>query len=416
MYIKRIIDEQLEKYLKVFGGVLIEGPKYCGKTRTCEEFAKTKIYFQNPSDRKRLSALIEQDPLLLFSTDKPLLLDEWQEYPVLWDSVRYYIDMHNSKGDFLLTGSSQSRNIKTMHSGVGRIGKILLRPLSIYEMQISQSSISIEELFDGYKPINQKCNLTLDDYMNVICKGGWPASINLDYEQSLVSIYEYAQDLYKLDTFDKNNRQSTILRKLLYSLSRNILTDISFEKIRKEVVVNENELTERTLYNYYEKLKNYFIVEDLPAWDPHIRSKARLIKKVKRNFIDPSIAVGILRLNKEKLIDNLDYYGFLFESLVIKDLRILIQNLGGNVYYYKDNTNLDIDVIVQLNNGRWGALQVKVGSSKIDEAAKELDLFLNKIDYTYLEKPSFVGIITGTEYAYTRSDDKIVIPLGLLKP
>jgi predicted AAA+ superfamily ATPase len=203
---------------------------------------------------------------------------------------------------------------------------------------------------------------------------------------------------------------------LLSSISRNILTQVSFTKIRNDIVSNSVQLTERTVFNYYEKLKNYFIIEDVEAWNTHIRSKARLTTSPKRNFIDPSIAIGALRLNTESLINDLNYYGFLFESLCIRDLRILIDDLGGEIFYYGDNTGLDIDAIIQLKDGRWGAVQIKVGSSKIEQAANELDLFINKLDFTKIKKPSFLMILTGTEYSYQRNDGKIVVPLGLIEP
>jgi len=417
-YIPRLIDKKIESYLRVFGGVLIEGPKYSGKTRTCEQFSKTQVYLQNPADKKRFDELISLDPRLLLKGEYPILLDEWQDYPTLWDAVRIEVDQKQLKGGFLLTGSSQSRNVKTLHSGTGRIGKILMRPMSLYESSYTGTTISLKDLFDGKKFEPTICNLTLDDYMNIICKGGFPGSRDLNYEDSLIATNDYILELTKLKISSSKSKRtaSTVNLRLLQAIARNLLTTFSFKKLQSEVTNKDSELSQRTIYNYYEKLKNYFIIEDVEAWNTHIRSRARLNKIPKRNFIDPSIAVGALSLNKNSLINDLEYYGFLFESLVIKDLRILLQELNGEVFYYGDNTNLDIDVIIQLKDGRWAAIQVKVGSSKIEEGSAELDRLINKLDFTKLKKPSFIAIITGTKEAYTRRDGKHVIPLGCLKP
>jgi predicted AAA+ superfamily ATPase len=413
IYIKRLIDNKIKSYLKTFGAVLIEGPKYCGKTRSCEELANTKIYFQNPTEKKRLKAIIEEDPFLILKDNYPILLDEWQEYPILWDTVRFKVDQLQKKGCFLLTGSSQSRIIKTMHSGTGRIGHITMRPLSLFESKYTETNVSLAKLFNGETIKSTKCNLTLKDYMEIICRGGWPASRDLEINEALKEASKYISELYTLKGLHK---QSTINSNLLSSIARNILTQVSFTKIVNEVVTNSVQLTERTVFNYYEKLKNYFIIEDVEAWNPYIRSKARLTASPKRNFIDPSIAIGALRLNTESLINDLNYYGFLFEALCIRDLRILIDDLGGEIFYYGDNTGLDIDAIIQLKDGRWGAIQIKVGSAKIEQAANELDLFINKLDFSKIKKPSFLMILTGTEYSYQRKDGKIVVPLGLLEP
>jgi predicted AAA+ superfamily ATPase len=417
-YINRLIDSKIKSYLKTFGAVLVEGPKYCGKTRSCEELSNTKIYFQNPVTKKRYKSIIEEDPSLLLNDTFPILLDEWQEYPVLWDTVRYKVDQLQQKGCFLLTGSSQSRIVKTMHSGTGRIAHITMRPMSLFESKYVDSNVSISKLFNGETITSSKCSLTLKDYMEIICRGGWPGSRELEIQEALNATYEYVSELYTLPISFKKalHQHATINSNLLSSIARNILTQVSFSKILNEVITNSVQLTDRTVYNYYEKLKNYFIVEDVEAWNPHIRSKARLTTSPKHNFIDPSIAIGALRLNPDSLINDLEYYGFLFESLCIRDLRILVDNLGGEIFYYGDNTGLDIDAIIQLKDGRWGAIQVKVGSSKIDQASNELDLFIDKLDFKKINKPSFLMILTGTEYSYQRKDGKFVVPLGLLEP
>jgi predicted AAA+ superfamily ATPase len=362
--------------------------------------------------------MIEQDPSLILKGEYPILLDEWTDFPVLWDSVRFEIDQIQKKGCFLLTGSSSSRGVETLHSGTGRIASIIMRPFSIFELGISKTNVSLSKLFRGESIISSSCNLKLKDYMEIICRGGWPSSIQLDFNDALISTYEYVNKLYSIPLYDRksSNFQSTLSQKLLSSIARNILTTTTISKIARETTSFENYVTERTIFNYYEKLKNIFVLENVNAWNPHIRSRALLTKNAKHNFVDPSIAVGILKLDVDALINDLNYYGFLFESLCIKDLRILGNNLDAEVYYYTDNTGLDIDAIVQLRDGRWGAVQIKVGESKIDQAAKQLDLFLNKIDYTKTPKPSFVMILTGTEFSYTRKDGKIVVPLGLLEP
>lgn len=380
--------------------------------------SNTQIYLQNPADKKRFDEIVDLDPRLLFKGHYPILLDEWQDYPDLWDAVRIEIDHKEIKGGFLLTGSSASRNIKTMHSGTGRIGKLMMRPMSLYESQYTKPSISLKALFDGELFESDMCELTLDDYMNIICKGGFPASRTLNYEDSLIATSSYIDELTKLKIATSKSRRtsSSVNHRLLQSIARNLLTPVSFKKIQSEVANNDRDLSQRTIYNYYEKLKNYFIVEDVHAWNTHIRSRAKLTKVPKRNFVDPSIAIGALGLNKESLINDLRYYGFVFESLCIRDLRILSQEINGEVFYYGDHTNLDIDAIIQLKDGRWGAIQVKVGSGKIEEAAADLDRFIAKLDFKKIREPSFIMILTGTKDAYVRKDGKCVIPLGLLKP
>lgn len=417
-YLPRVIDQKLKNYLNVFGAVLVEGPKYSGKTRTCIEYSKTQIYLQNPSDKKRFDEIVDLNPQLLLKGDYPILLDEWQDYPSLWDTVRFEVDQKQIKGGFLLTGSSQSRNIKTMHSGTGRIGKLLLRPMSLYESKYTQTHISLKSLFEGETFTPMSCNLTQEDYMDIMIKGGFPGSLNLTSDEALIATNSYVDELTRLNITNSKNKRlsSTITLRFLQSISRNILRDFSFSKLLDEVTTNQQTLTQRTLYNYYEKLKNYFIIEDLEAWNTHIRSRARLVKSPKRNFIDPVIAIGALNLSKDALINDLNYYGFLFESMCIRDFRILSDPLEGSVFFYGDHTNLDIDAIIQLKDGRWGAIQVKVGSGKIDQACEELHRFMNKLNFNKIKKPSFIAVVTATKDAYTRKDGIHVIPLGLLKP
>jgi len=417
-YMKRIADERLSRSLKIFGAVLIEGPKYCGKTRTCQEHSKTQIYLQNPADKDRFDAIVAQDPRLLFRGEPPILLDEWQDYPRIWDAVRFDVDQREIKGGFLLTGSSSSRNVTTMHSGAGRIGRLMMRPMSVFESRYASPSVSLRELFATPTVEPARCVLTLDDYMEIVCRGGFPASRYLNHEDSLIATRDYVTELNRLRIAGAKSMRtaSTVNARLLRSIARNLLTTYPFDKMHDEVVGNDSELSRRTIYNYYEKLKNYFIVDDVEAWNPHIRSRARTRKTPKRNFVDPAIAVGILNLDKEALLSDLRYYGFLFESLCIRDLRIFADELGGEVLYFGDNSGLDVDAIIQLKDGRWGAAQVKVGSGRIEEAANELDRMVAKLDLSFTQHPSFLMILTGTQDAYTRADGKVVVPLGLLMP
>lgn len=417
-YIPRLIDKKIASYLRIFGAVLIEGPKYSGKTSSCLQVAKTHIFLQNPADKIRFDELMTIDPRILLKGEYPILLDEWQDYPRLWDAVRIEVDQKQIKGGFLLTGSASSRQIKTMHSGTGRIGRLLMRPMSLYESTYTSTTISLANLFSNLKFSPHQCHLKLEDYMNIICRSGFPGSRLLSDEDAVIATHNYTDELKHLKIASSVSKRTalSINDRMLQSIARNILTTVSFDKIKQEVISQGTSLTTRTIYNYYEKLKNYFIIEDVEAWNPHIRSRARLTKIPKRNFIDPAIAIGALHLNKDSLMSDLHYYGFLFESLCLRDLRILANELDCEVFYYADNTQLDIDAIIQLKDGRWGAIQIKVGSSHIDDAASDLDRFVEKLDFKKIKKPSFLMILTGTQDAYIRSDGKYVVPLGLLKP
>jgi predicted AAA+ superfamily ATPase len=417
-YLPRLIDKKIASYLKIFGAVLVEGPKYSGKTSSCLQVSKTHVFLQNPADKIRFDELMAIDPRILLNGEYPILLDEWQDYPQLWDAVRFDIDQKQIKGGFLLTGSASSRQIKTMHTGTGRIGRLLMRPMSLYESQHTQTTISLASLFANLTLSPHQCDLRLEDYMSMICRGGFPGSRLLNDEDAIIATHHYTDELKRLKIASSLSKRKalSINDRMLQSIARNLLTTVSFDKIRQEVTSQGLSLTTRTIYNYYEKLKNYFIIEDVEAWNPHIRSRARLTKIPKRNFIDPSIAIGALNLKKESLMSDLNYYGFLFESLCLRDLRILASELDGEVFYYADNTQLDIDAIIQLKDGRWGAIQIKVGSAHFEDAASDLDRFVEKLDYKKIKKPSFLMILTGTRDAYKRPDGKFVVPLGLLKP
>lgn len=417
-YRQRLIDFKINTYLEKFGAVAIEGIKYCGKTTSCEHFANTKIYFQDPSETETLKNIVEENPLLFFNGSYPILFDEWTEYPVLEASVKYKINQLHQKGCFLLTSSIQSESLKTIENKATRFRQIKMRPLSLFESKYTETKISLTKLFYGGIGKFCRCNLTLNDYIEIICRGGWPASRDLEIDQALEATNQYVTKLSELPVSLERTvpHQATIYARLLSSIARNILTQTPFSKIKNEVITESIQLTERSVYNYYERLANYFIVDDIPAWNPPLRTKSRPILSPKHNFIDPSIAVGALGLNPELLMNDLKYYQSLFKSLVIRDLRTLIDDLKGGVYYYGDNNGLDIDVIIQLRNGRWGAVQIVVGSNQIEQASRELDLFINKLDFTKIKQPAFLIIITGAEYSYPRKDGKTVVPFGLLEP
>ncbi|MDR0831893.1 MAG: DUF4143 domain-containing protein [Bacillales bacterium] len=417
-YINRLIDNEIKILLKGIGAVCIEGPKFCGKTMTCEQYAKTKIFLHDTDKRESYEKLLKIQPSLILEGEKPLLIDEWQDFPIIWDTVRTAIDRGSLKGDFLLTGSSSNDKVAVLHSGAGRIAKLRMRPMSLWESGNSNGAVSLKELFnnDNYQ-VSNKSTLSFVNYISLIVKGGWPAYLDYDVELASKLLNHYVNDLYSLSVFKKNKspQKKAILNSLVRSLARNILTKSTFETIVADLSNDKINLTNRMVENYYYKLKQAFIIEEVEAWNPHLRSRSRLRSIPKKNFCDPSIACGALRAGEDYLKKDINYLGFLFESLVIRDLRVYADTLDGDVFYYGDATNLDIDAIIQLKDGRWGCIQVKMGEKLIDEGVKEINLLLNKIDYSKTPKPSFCAVITATEYAYKRPDGIFVIPLGSLK-
>ena len=420
-YKSRIADEILERKLKGKGAVLIEGPKWCGKTTTAEQIAKSVLYMADPANGEQNLTLADINPSLLLTGDTPRLIDEWQLAPKLWDAIRFEVDHRGEEGQFILTGSAVpvDKN-KIVHTGTGRFSWLLMRPMTLYESGESTGTVSLKDLFDGLSTINGINNLSLDDIAYLCCRGGWPRSIFLDKDIALDSAFDYYDAIVNSDMsrVDGVNRNPLRVKNLMRSYARNIGSQASIETIKNDMVNNDSfDLDTDTVFSYINALKKIFVIEESPAWNPNLRSKAAIRTSDTRYFIDPSIATASLGIGPEDLINDLNTFGLVFETLCIRDLRVYAESINGNVYHYRDSSSLECDAVIHLRNGSYGLVEIKLGGDRlIDEGAKNLIKLQNKIDTEKMKKPSFMMVLTATgNYAYKRDDDVYVIPVGCLK-
>ena len=424
-YIKRYVDDELKNILECMGAVLIVGPKWCGKTTTATQFAKTIIELQHPTLGKSYIELADVDPLLLLDGKKPLLIDEWQMAPELWDAVRYSVDKTEGYGLYILTGSTIVDNSKINHKGVGRIHRLMMRPMSLYESGDSNGKISLVDLFnDKDVKINGiTSDLSLHDLTFLASRGGWPETLNIeDKQKQLIIASSYFDNICRDDTYniDGVKRDSKLFEAILRSYSRNISTLVSNTKIMGDIEENYGKISEPTFYSYIMVLKNLFVIDNVPAWAPNIRSKQKMRRTEKKEFIDPSIAVAGLSVTPEMLVYDLETFGFIFETLCIRDLKVYSAPLGGKVLYYNDGT-LEVDCVLQIADGRYGLIEFKLGDKRIDDGAQTLlkmdKLIKQKIAKgdTHIPEPSFLAVITGDQIAKIRKDGVMVIPIGALR-
>ena len=418
-YLPRIADKLLTEALESSGAVLIEGPKWCGKTRTAREHANSELYMQDPDNRNSYIHASNTKPSLLLKGDAPRLIDEWQVAPVLWDAVRHEVDLRGEEGQFILTGSAVPILDELItHTGTGRISRIKMRPMSLYESKESNGQISLSNLFSEKKNIESVSSLKIENIAKAIVRGGWPSAVTArtgvierraqDYVEAIVNV-----DISRVDGVEKNPNK---VQALLKSISRNISTEASYETLRKDVDGGENNsLSYPTLLSYINALQRIFVIEDLEAWSPSLRSKTPLRTTPKHHFVDPSIAAASLGINHDQLLHDFKTFEFLFESLCIRDLRIYANSLNGKVFHYRDKTGLECDAIVVLRDGRWGAVEIKLGSFEFDKAAENLIKVKDKININKMLEPSFLAILTGTEFGYSREDGIFVLPIGCLK-
>ncbi len=424
-YIKRYGDKELKDILECMGAVLIVGPKWCGKTTTATQFAKTIIELQHPTLGKSYIELADVDPLLLLDGEKPLLIDEWQMAPELWDAVRYSVDKTDGYGLYILTGSTIVDNSKINHKGVGRIHRLMMRPMSLYESGDSNGKISLVDLFDDkdVKINGITSDLSLSDLTFLASRGGWPETLNIkDKQKQLIVASSYFDNICRDDTYniDGVKRDSKLFEAILRSYSRNISTLVSNTKIMADIGENYGKISEPTFYSYISVLKNLFVIDNVPAWAPNIRSRQKIRKTEKKEFVDPSIAVAGLNVTPEMLVYDLETFGFIFETLCIRDLKVYSSPLGGKVLYYNDGT-LEVDCVLQIADGRYGLIEFKLGDKRIDEGAQSLlkmdKLIKQKIATgdTHIPEPSFLAVITGGQIAKVRKDGVMVIPIGALR-
>ncbi len=416
-YMPRICDADLQLALQSSGAVLIEGAKWCGKTSTASNASRSVIYMQDPDKTGSYLAMADTLPSLLLKGDTPRLIDEWQMAPVLWDAVRFEVDKRAETGQFILTGSAVPTDNVTAHTGTGRISRLLLRPMSLFESQESNGLISLRALFNGELDIEAVSDLTIEKIAFALCRGGWPASVRQKGAAALRMAVDYVEavinhDVSRVDNVEKNPER---VRLLLRSLARNIATTATYQTIMNDLEATDTTISDKTIGSYMNALRRIFLVEDLPAWAPSLRSKSAIRTSAKHHFVDPSIATAILRSNPEGILNDFQYFGFLFESLCTRDIRVYAQSNDGDVFHYRDKSGLEADLIVRLHDGRWAAIEIKLGNKQIDLAAENLLALKNRIDNDKMGEPSFLMVITGGQYAYKRRDGVLVVPLACLK-
>lgn len=417
-YLSRLCDTELQLALKSAGAVLIEGAKWCGKTSTANNAAKSVVYMQDPDNTQSYQVMADTKPSLLLKGNNPRLIDEWQVAPVLWDAVRFEVDKRAERGLFILTGSAVPPENVTAHTGTGRISRMIMRPMSLFESLESNGLISIGALFnDKQKETNAISDLSIEKIAFLICRGGWPASIGQEKETALRMARDYVeaiihQDISRVDNIEKNPER---VRLLLRSLARNISTTANYQTIKQDIEATDISISDKTIGTYINALRRIFVVEDINAWSPSLRSKTAIRTSEKRHFVDPSLATAVMRINPEGVLADFEYFGFLFESLCTRDIRIYAQANDADVFHYRDKTGLEADLIIRQRNGKWAAIEIKLGNKQIEEAAQNLLTLRAKIDEEKMGKDSFLMIVTGGQYAYQRNDGIWVVPIGCLR-
>ena len=413
-YLPRVADMRLDDALRSSGAVHIKGPKWCGKTETGIHHTRSQVYLQDPDKSPALLAMADSKPSELLIGDKPRLIDEWQMAPQLWDAVRFAVDREKVRGGYVLTGSSTPK-IRPAHTGVGRIAPLEMSTMSLLETGESTGAVSLLSLFEGTLDIAQVAGLDVDDYAHIICRGGWPEAV---VSESRGDAGRMARD-YVLELLDSNinemdgiRRNRTWMRQIMRSYARNVSERASLSTIAADM--QGEPPSAPTLSEYVDALSRAFVLNDLSAWNPRLRSKTAVRTSPTRHFSDPSIAAAVLAATPRGLLDDFETFGLLFESLCIHDLRVYASALGGSLYHYRDKTGLEADAVVVLDDGRWALVEVKMGQSRIDEGAAHLLKLAERIDQTREGRPSFLMVLTSTACAYRRKDGVVVVPLACL--
>jgi len=420
-YKSRITDKLIERKLKGKGALLIEGPKWCGKTTTAEQFSKSVLYMSKPEDVQSNLMMADINPSKLLSGETPRLIDEWQIAPKLWDAVRFEVDHRDNFGHFILTGSAvPPKTNEIFHTGTGRFAWIKMRPMSLFESMESTGEISLKELFNQPAQLNGENKLNIDDLAFLICRGGWPGAVDMDKDVALDQAFDYYTAIVNTDIskVDDVKRDPERAKRLMKSYARNQGAQTAYTVIRDDIAANDSEtLTEDTVYAYTNALRKIFVIEDMPAWNPNLRSKTAIRTSDTRYFIDSSIATASLGMGPEDLIKDLNTMGLFFETMCVRDLRVYAESIDGEVFHYRDKSGLECDAVVHLRNGSFGLIEIKLGGDKlIEEGAENLKKFSKKIDTNKMKVPSFLMVLTGTgKYAYRREDGVYVVPIGCLK-
>lgn len=420
-YRPRIADSLVERKLKSAGAVVIEGAKWCGKTSTAAQYSQSEVYLSDTSRQDYLQ-LAELNASLLLEGDTPRLLDEWQLAPQLWDAVRHAIDSRQKPGQFLLTGSAVPANQeKIHHTGTGRMSWLTMRPMSLWESGDSSGKISLQALFEGSTQIGEthEIDSSLEKMAYLTCRGGWPMVTQLDTEAALDIAFNYVDGLVHSDLqrMDGISRDAARVNRLLRIYARAQASQTTSAKLLQDIQENDHSCSENTLFSYLSALRKIFVIEDMTAWNPNLRSRTAIRTADTRYFVDPSIATASLGLGVKNLMNDLNTFGLFFETLCIRDLRVYAQALDGEVYHYRDKNGLECDAVVHLRNGHYGLIEIKLGGNRpIEEGAASLLKLAGKIDTGKMPAPSFLMVLTATgKFAYTRKDNVLVVPVSMLK-
>lgn len=422
LYKLRLADDILLRKLKGKGAVLIEGPKWCGKTTTAEQVAKSILYMSKPEDIKLNLMVADIEPSKLLEGDVPRLIDEWQIAPKLWDAVRFEVDHRKSQGQFILTGSAvPPKNDEIFHSGTGRFARLKMRPMSLFESGESSGEISLKNLFNQPRKILAENKLDdIERLSFVICRGGWPRAIEMEDDIALDQAFDYYDAIVNIDVsrVDDVKRDVERTKRLMKSYARNQGCQTAYTVLRDDILANDAEqLTEDTVYSYTNALRKIFVIEDMPAWNPNLRSKTAIRTSDTRYFIDSSIATASLGIGPNDLVKDLNTMGLFFETMCIRDLRVYAESLDGQVYHYRDKSGLECDAVVHLRNGSFGLIEIKLGGDYlIEEGASNLKKLSAKIDTSKMKEPAFLMVLTGLgKFAYCRKDGVYVVPIGCLR-
>ncbi len=420
-YRKRIADGILARKLEGKGAVLIEGPKWCGKTTTAEQFAASILYMDDPERRDQNITMSQLNPKRLLSGAVPRLIDEWQLAPRLWDAIRFEVDHRGEPGQFVLTGSAVPADMREVtHSGTGRFAWLTMRPMSLYESGESTGEVSLRDMFDSAAEIDGSSDLDLERLAFLVCRGGWPQAVDMRDEIALEQAMDYCDavvrsDINRVDNVQKNPER---VRRLMRSYARNQGGQVPNTVLAQDISSSGDlAISEETVASYVNALRKIFVVEDMPAWNPNLRSKTAIRSSDTRYYVDPSIAAAALGIGPSDLINDLKTFGFLFETLCVRDLRVFADALNGEVYHYRDKDGQECDAVIHLRDGKYALIEIKLGGDRlIEEGAKSLMAMKAKIDTDQMNAPSFLMVLTGTgDYAYRRGDDIFVVPVGCLK-
>ncbi len=421
-YKERIFDQLLRRKLEGMGAVLIEGPKWCGKTTSAEQQAGSVLYMNDPKLFARNLQLADQDPQMLLEGATPRLIDEWQEAPKLWDAVRYEVDRRNAEGQFILTGSAVPADMSQVHhTGTGRIARMQMRTMSLWESGESTGAASLVSFFANAASNAATMDKTLSEVAYLVCRGGWPRAVMQKPSVALDRAYDYLNAIVTNDIsrVDGVSRDTERARRLMRSYARFQGAQAPLSKIREDVIAgSDSSFDEKTLSSYLNALKKMFVIEDMPSWNPNLRSKAAIRSSETRYFTDPSIAAAALGIGPKDLMNDLETYGLLFETMCVRDLRIYAQAINGLVYHYRDSDGLECDAVIHLRNGDYGLVEIKLGGDRLIEAgATSLHKLCDKIDTDKMKSPSFLMVLVATgDYVYRRTDGVWFVPICSLKP